>query len=74
MSADLERLVPAAGASLQPLIASASGVKAARRTFELLPSEIEGWVEEAKRGMDIEGDRRYHTAASGPPEGRAIAS
>ncbi|WP_374292467.1 hypothetical protein [Paenirhodobacter enshiensis] len=41
--------------SLQPLIACASGVKAASRTFELLPSEIEGWVEDAKRGMNIRG-------------------
>lgn len=69
MIADLERLVPAAGASRQPLIACASGVEAARRTFELLPSEIEGWVEEAKRGMDIEGGRGYARSRVRPAGG-----
>ncbi|WP_253944598.1 hypothetical protein [Pseudogemmobacter hezensis] len=38
-------------------------VAKANRSFDLSPSEIEGWVDDAKRGMDIEGDRGFSTAA-----------
>ncbi|WP_343501824.1 MULTISPECIES: DUF1153 domain-containing protein [Roseobacteraceae] len=34
------------------IIQGKTTVSAARRSFDLAPSEIEGWVEDAKRGME----------------------
>ena len=45
------------------IIQGKTTVAEASRTFDLTPSEIEGWVEDAKRGMDIEGERGCSAAA-----------
>ena len=39
------------------IIQGKTTVSEASRSFDLSPSEIESWVDDAKRGMDIEGDR-----------------
>jgi hypothetical protein len=38
----------------------------ASRSFDLTRSEIEGWVGDAKRGMELEGDRGCSAAAQAP--------
>jgi len=45
------------------IIQGKTTVAEASRSFDLSPSEIEGWVYDAKRGMDIEGDRGCSAAA-----------
>ncbi len=45
------------------IIQGKTTVAEASRSYDLSPSEIEGWVEDAKRGMDIEGDRGRGAAA-----------
>ena len=45
------------------IIQGKTTVALASRTFDLTLSEIEGWVEDAKRGMDVEGDRGCSAAA-----------
>ena len=37
------------------IIQGKTTVAEASRSFDLSPSEIEGWVDDAKRGMDFEG-------------------
>ncbi|MEM9148741.1 MAG: DUF1153 domain-containing protein, partial [Pseudomonadota bacterium] len=34
------------------IIQGKTTVAAARRTYDLAPSEIEGWVEDARKGME----------------------
>ncbi|WP_246100441.1 DUF1153 domain-containing protein [Cereibacter sediminicola] len=45
------------------IIQGKTTVAEASRCYDLSPSEIEGWVEDAKRRMDIEGDRGRGAAA-----------
>ncbi|WP_226341265.1 DUF1153 domain-containing protein [Gemmobacter serpentinus] len=45
------------------IIQGKTTVAEASRSFDLSPSEIEGWVDDGKRGMDIEGDRGCSAAA-----------
>ncbi len=43
------------GALVVVIIQGKTTVAEASRAFDLSPSEIEGWVDDAKRGMDFEG-------------------
>ena len=45
------------------IIQGKTTVAEASRSFDLSPSGIGGWVDDAKRGMDIERDRGCSAAA-----------
>lgn len=45
------------------IIQGKTTVAEASRTYDLAPSEVEGWVDDAKKGMDCAGDRGRSAAA-----------